>query len=95
MLVETDDMVGVGEIAELAGVSTAAVSNWQRRAPVPFPKPIKVLKTGSIWLLPDIITFLAARENDHRARVAEKLRRKREEANALEKQLEMLDSVDA
>ena len=41
-------LVGLSEIAELAGVSKQAVSNWSVRDP-DFPAPIVELASGKIW----------------------------------------------
>ena len=46
-LVDPDDIVGVGEIAEMAGVSTAAVANWRARGHG-FPEPLFVKKSGTV-----------------------------------------------
>jgi chromosome partitioning protein len=42
------DVVGVAEIAEMAGVSKQAVTNWRMRYDS-FPKPIHDLQSGPIW----------------------------------------------
>jgi hypothetical protein len=42
------EYVGVHEVAEIAGVSVPAVSNWQRRWK-DFPEPLARLKGTPIW----------------------------------------------
>jgi chromosome partitioning protein len=41
-------VVGVSEIAEMAGTSKQAVVNWRERFP-DFPKPVAELKSGPVW----------------------------------------------
>lgn len=47
-LVDPDDIIGVGEIAEMAGVSTAAVANWRARGHG-FPEPLFERKAGPFF----------------------------------------------
>jgi chromosome partitioning protein len=47
------DLLGVAEIAELAGVSKQAVSNWRVRYDH-FPRPIQNLQSGPVWQLENI-----------------------------------------
>ena len=42
------ELMGINEIAQLAGVSPQAVSNWVVRK-ADFPKPIATLASGPIW----------------------------------------------
>jgi hypothetical protein len=42
------DLMGLYEIAKLAGVSPQAVSNWVARKPH-FPKPMAQLASGGVW----------------------------------------------
>ena len=44
----TDHLVGIAEIADLAGVTKQAVSNWRHRYDH-FPRPIQDLQSGSVW----------------------------------------------
>ena len=44
----TDNLLGVAEIADLAGVSKQAVSNWRMRHDH-FPRPIQNLQSGPVW----------------------------------------------
>ena len=57
--VERPALVGIAEIAELAGVSSPAVCQWR------LPAPIATLKQGRVWALTDVETqceqFVAAR----------------------------------
>lgn len=42
------DLMGLAEIAKLAGVSPQAVSNWQKRKE-DFPAPLAQLASGAVW----------------------------------------------
>lgn len=42
------DLMGLFEIAKLAGVSAQAVSNWQKRKD-DFPEPLAQLASGAVW----------------------------------------------
>jgi len=44
----TNTLVGIAEVAELAGVTKQAVSNWRLRYDH-FPRPIQDLQSGPIW----------------------------------------------
>jgi chromosome partitioning protein len=46
--VPSDDLVGIAEIAEMAGVSTAAVANWRKRT-ADFPTPVRELRAGPVF----------------------------------------------
>lgn len=50
---ESLDLVGVAEIARMAGVSKQAVANWRARSD-DFPKPLSELKSGPVWMASDI-----------------------------------------
>jgi hypothetical protein len=52
------ELMGIYEIAQLAGVSPQAVSNWVVRKP-DFPKPVTSLASGPIWNGQHIRTWLA------------------------------------
>lgn len=56
----TMDLVGVGEIAALAGVSSAAVSNWRNRHG-DFPKPIAEMQSGPVFQKIQILDWLNRR----------------------------------
>jgi chromosome partitioning protein len=43
-----DEMVGLAEIAQIAGVTPAAVSNWRSRSSN-FPKPVATLRAGPVF----------------------------------------------
>ncbi len=43
-----DDLVGISEIADFAGVSKQAVSNWRLRYDH-FPRPAQQLQSGPVW----------------------------------------------
>ncbi|WP_051292936.1 ParA family protein [Citrifermentans bremense] len=55
-----DDLVGINEIAELAGVSRQAVANWRARFP-DFPKPVADLRAGPVFRLRQIQGWLRRR----------------------------------
>jgi chromosome partitioning protein len=61
-LVEPDDIVGIGEIAEMAGVSTAAVANWRARRQS-FPEPLFVKKAGPFFSRRAVQRWLKRRPN--------------------------------
>jgi len=44
----TDNLVGIAEVADLAGVTKQAVSNWRLRYDH-FPRPIQDLQSGPVW----------------------------------------------
>ena len=44
-----EKVIGVYEIAERAGVTTGAVTNWIRRYAGDFPKPVIVLQAGKFF----------------------------------------------
>lgn len=44
----TNNLLGIAEIADLAGVSKQAVSNWRMRYDH-FPRPIQNLQSGPVW----------------------------------------------
>jgi chromosome partitioning protein len=44
----TDNIVGIAEIADLAGVTKQAVGNWRLRYDH-FPRPIQDLQSGPVW----------------------------------------------
>lgn len=50
---ENPNLVGLGELADIFGVSKQVVSNWRDRNPE-FPTPVAVLKSGPIWLFDQI-----------------------------------------
>lgn len=55
------DLIGLYEIAEMANVSPAAVSNWRKRYPK-FPVPIKQLQSGPVFQRRQIIYWLRYKE---------------------------------
>jgi hypothetical protein len=44
----TVELMGLYEIAQVAGVTPQAVSNWVARK-LTFPKPLAVLASGAVW----------------------------------------------
>lgn len=53
------DLVGLAEIAEMAGVSRQAVTNWTTRHGS-FPEPLARLAAGPVWQRADIAAWLDA-----------------------------------
>src|SRR5712692_2187732 len=47
------NLVGLAEIAQMAGVSKQVVANWRSRQR-DFPEPISELKSGPVWALDDV-----------------------------------------
>lgn len=56
-----NDLVGINEIAEIAGVSRQAVANWRARFP-DFPKPLADLKAGPVFRATLIRAWLRRRK---------------------------------
>jgi chromosome partitioning protein len=57
---EEKELVGLFEVAELAGVTPSAVANWRKRAR-DFPAPVVNLKSGPVFSLSQIRTWLRKR----------------------------------
>mgnify|MGYP001430146551 CR=1 FL=1 len=57
MTQQSDELVGIGEIAEMAGVSRQAVVNWRVRA-ADFPIPVTELASGPIFRRSQIRSWL-------------------------------------
>jgi chromosome partitioning protein len=55
-----EDLLGLFEVAEMAGVTPAAVANWRKRAK-DFPKPVANLKSGPVFRLSQIRAWLRKR----------------------------------
>jgi chromosome partitioning protein len=55
------DLIGLYEIAEMAGVTPPAVANWRSRS-LDFPKPVAELKSGPIFRRSDIRVWLKRRK---------------------------------
>jgi chromosome partitioning protein len=58
-----EDLVGIAEIADLAGVSKQVVTNWRHRHD-DFPKPIQTLQSGPVWNKEVIMTWLKNRSDE-------------------------------
>jgi len=54
------DFIGLYEIAKIAGVTTAAITNWRKRFD-DFPSPISDLKAGPVFSKSQIISWLRKR----------------------------------
>ncbi len=57
MVQQNDEFVGIGEIAEMAGVSRQAVANWRVRAK-DFPVPVAELASGPIFRRSQVRSWL-------------------------------------
>ena len=57
MMIDVEQLIGVGEIADLGRVTKACVSQWATRHP-DFPKPVAVLKCGPIYNSEQIIEWM-------------------------------------
>lgn len=55
------DLIGLYEIAELAGVSPPAVANWRNRD-LNFPRPVVELKSGPVFRTTEIRAWLTRRK---------------------------------
>jgi chromosome partitioning protein len=55
-----DDLIGLSEVAQIAGVSPSAVSNWRNRFS-DFPQPMRLLGSGPIFSKTQIINWLKER----------------------------------
>jgi predicted DNA-binding transcriptional regulator AlpA len=62
-LPETLELVGIAEIAEMAGTRKSAVINW-RKDHENFPKPVVILRAGPIFWKSQVETWLDARQNN-------------------------------
>ena len=51
------DLVGINEIAALAGVTSQAVTNWRARSS-DFPSPLAELASGPVFRKPQIRAWL-------------------------------------
>lgn len=56
-----DDLIGLYETAQIAGVSPAAVGNWKKRYP-DFPVPVKQLHSGPVFQRRQILHWLRKKE---------------------------------
>ena len=54
-------LVGLSEIASLAGVTKQVVANWRSRDSKDFPEPLSELKSGPVWTLESVETWATAR----------------------------------
>jgi hypothetical protein len=57
------NLLGIYEIAEIAGVNPSAVANWRRRFP-DFPSPVAELKSGPVFHATQINLWLQRRNDD-------------------------------
>jgi type I restriction enzyme M protein len=55
------DLIGVKEIAELAGVTSAAVANWRSRH-ADFPRPVEEVGSGPVFDGEEVMGWLARRK---------------------------------
>jgi chromosome partitioning protein len=54
---DVEDLVGIAEVAELAGVSAAAVGNWRKRDRA-FPAPVRELRAGPVFSSSEVQRWL-------------------------------------
>lgn len=59
-MVRSDDLVGIGEIAQFLEVSRPAVSTWARRFPG-FPSPVAQLSMGPVYLMSEVLEWVESR----------------------------------
>lgn len=59
-----DELVGIAEIAQMAGVSTVLVSTWRKRHADSFPAVIGPLKGGPVFRRSDVAAWLDERGHD-------------------------------
>lgn len=57
------NLVGVGEVAEMAGVTKQAVSNWRMRYE-DFPRPIQDLQSGPVWNREKVQAWVSTRKGE-------------------------------
>lgn len=50
-------LVGIAEIAEIAGVTPNTAASWRQRGRL--PEPLAVLKQGGVWSRADVEAWLA------------------------------------
>ncbi len=67
------DLIGVYEIAVLAGVSAPAVVNWRTRSD-DFPKPVVELKAGPVFRRSDVEHWLKKRNGEGRSMASDGVR---------------------
>lgn len=60
-LADSADLIGVAEIAELAGVTKAAVANWRARSSAGFPPPALEQKAGPLYRRAEVEDWLSRR----------------------------------
>lgn len=63
MLPETLELVGVAEIADMAGTRKSAVINW-RKDHESFPLPVAILRSGPIFWKCQVEAWLDARQSN-------------------------------
>src|SRR5438034_287798 len=84
------ELVGLQEIATLAGVTPSAVANWRRRF-LDFPEPIAELKSGPVFRKGQILLWLSHRQGNElgtSSQFYEQLAGKREDDTALMRAIE-------
>jgi chromosome partitioning protein len=60
MVQDNAELVGINEIADMAGVSRQVVSNWRARFPT-FPHPVAELRSGPVFSRPQVRAWLRTR----------------------------------
>jgi hypothetical protein len=65
-----DELVGLQEIATIRGVTASAVANWRKRFE-DFPKPLVELKSGPVFQLSAVESWLARRDGKELSRASQ------------------------
>jgi chromosome partitioning protein len=59
--VNPEDLLGIAEVAEMAGVTRQAATNWRLRKGTGFPEPVLTLAMGPLFLRPAVEKWLKGR----------------------------------
>lgn len=62
-LVDPAHLCGAHEVARYLGVNRVRLNNLVNAVKAPFPAPVRTLKAGQLWALPDLAQY--AREHPH------------------------------
>lgn len=71
-MVDLADVIGAQDVADMAGVSSAAVANWRKRH-ADFPAPIHIVSRGTpLFSRSEVLAWLEGRRSDAMGRAIEK-----------------------
>ena len=56
-LIDAAQLAGIREIADRYEVSDSAVCQWRTRFPETFPQPVRQMKAGPLFLMPEVIEW--------------------------------------